>query len=342
MKKSLFNCFFVPDLAIDMTSGNIMIYQQGSQTDNSIRVNEPAVVIADESDCCVAVGQNALKLKGVYPDEVSFVEIIRGGSIAHPEFCEQFIRNYINEIYKNERWWKFSPDVLAVIPQSATQTHQKIITETLDAAGAKSIDLITSLIAASRGIPEHTDPTKASVIAHIGRDYTEIGIIALNKIHYYATEPVGYDDFIKSICNYIRVNTDYTIGEVHAEKLLGEIGTAYYNEETDDNQYREVSVMLKRTSVPEVIRITKRQIFEALSPVTERIMSVLLDVLENTKEDMAADLQEHGIFIVGNGGKVSGIDLAIGTIGIKTRVAENFMTSIVDGAGKIQRELNSI
>ena len=315
-----------------------MIYQQGNQLDNPVRINEPAVVIADESDNCIAVGKSAMKLKGVCPDEVNFVEIIKSGSIAHPEFCEQFVRNYINEIYKSERWWKFSPDVLAVIPQSATQTHQKIITETLDAAGAKSIDLITSLIAASRGIPEHNDPTKATVIVHIGKDYTEIGIIVLNKIHYCATEPVGYDDFIKAICNFIRVNTDYTIGEVHAEKVLGEIGTAFYNEETDDNQYREVNVMLKRTSVPATIRITKRQIFDAVSPVTERIMGILLDVLENTKEDMAADLQEFGIFIVGNGGNINGIDSAIGTIGIKTRIAKNHMTSIVEGAGRIQRE----
>lgn len=321
-----------------MTSGNIMIYQQGNQCDNAVRINEPAVVIADTNDNCVAVGLSALKLKGVCPDEVNFVEIIKSGSIAHPEFCEQFVRNYINEIYKNERWWKFSPDVLAVIPQNATQTHQKIITETLDAAGAKSIDLINSLVAASRGIPEHTDITKATVIVHIGKDYTEIGIISLNKIHYCATEPVGYDDFIKAVCGYVRMNTDYSIGEVHAEKILNEIGTAFYNEETDDNQYKEVSVMLKRTSVPATIRITKREIFNAISPVTERIMGVLLDVLENTKEDMAADLQERGIFVVGNGGKISGIDQAISTIGIKTRIPENFMTSIVEGAGRIQQE----
>ena len=337
MKNTLLKFLFVEDIVVDMTSGNIMIYQQGNQLESAVRVNEPAVVIADDNASCVAVGKNALKLKGVCPDEVQFVEIIKNGSVAHPEFCEQFIRNYINEIYKNERWWKFSPDVLAVIPQDATQTHQKILTETLDAAGAKSIDLVTSLIAASHGIREHTDVTKATVIVHIGRDYTEIGIVSLNKIHYFANEPVGYDDFIKAVCTHVRVNTDYTIGEAHAEKVLNEIGTAYYNTETDDNQYKEVSVMLKRTSVPSTIKITKRELFDAISPVTQRIMSVLLDVLEKTKEDMAADLQEHGIFIVGSGGKIAGINDAIATIGIKTRVAENYMTAIAEGAGSIQR-----
>ncbi|PSV01066.1 rod shape-determining protein [Photobacterium kishitanii] len=330
--------FLVESIAVDITSGNIIIYQQGNEKGKEIKINEPAVVISEEDgNKCIAKGEKAETIKGISPEGIQFTNLVKTGIVAHSEYFEQLMSSYISELYKNKRFLSFSPDVLAVVPEKTTMTNQKILIESIDAAGAKNIDLVTSLIAAANGLREHNDITKASIIMHIGRDYSEVGIISLNKVHFSTSLNIGYVDFIRGICEYIRNETDFVVGESNAEKALLEIGTAFYIEAQDENQAIEVSGMLKRTSVPHKVTITKLETFNAIRPTVERLVSALLEVLEHTKEDMAEDIHRHGIHIVGIGAKISRIDIAIESLGIKARVAPNYLTAIAEGAGKIQK-----
>ncbi|EGR2229397.1 TPA: rod shape-determining protein [Vibrio parahaemolyticus] len=337
--KSLLKNIKIEDITLDLTSGNTVIYQQGCEN-NPIKVNEPAILVID-GDSCLAFGKEAESITGKCPEGVRVVYPVQNGIIAEPNYCEQLLKHYFKMLAdQNKTPLKFLqiyPDVLAIMPDGATASTQKVMTETIDAAGAKGIELISSLQAAARGIGVGKDNSGASIIMNIAKDYTEIGIISLNKIHYSTTMQLGYDDFIKSIIEYIRVHSEYTIGVNNAKKALDKLGTAYFLPEDDEHQEEVISGLLKRTSVPESLKLTKMQVYTAIRPLVDKLVTGLLEVLEKSKEDMADDLKENGVNIVGLGGRISRLDMAISeALNIRASIAKNYETCIVEGAGKIQ------
>ncbi|KDM90910.1 rod shape-determining protein [Photobacterium galatheae] len=341
--KTLLNRLKIDDITLDLTSGYTVIYQQGDGH-SAIKVNEPAILVID-GDSCLAFGKEAENITGKCPDGVRVVYPVQKGIIAEPNYCEQLLRHYFKIIADENkspfRFLRIYPDVLAIIPHSATASTRKVMIETIDAAGAKGIELISSLQAAARGIGIGKDNAGASIIMNIAKDYTEIGIISLNKIHYATTLQVGYDDFQKSIIEYIRVHSDYTIGINNAKKALDKLGTAYFLPEDDEHQEEVISGLLKRTSVPESLKLTKLQVHTAIRPLVDKLLTGLLEVLEKAKEDMADDLKENGVNIVGVGGRISRLDIAISqALNIRASLANNYETCIVEGAGKIQAARN--
>lgn len=340
--KNLFNAlkrsFKVSDITIDLTGGNTVIYQQGS-TDNPIKVNEPAILVID-GDSCLAFGGDAEKIRGKCPEGVKVVYPVQNGVIAEPDYCEQLLKHYLNSLLKMKRSYCFYPNILAVIPHNATPSTQKIMTETIDSAGAKAITLISSLQAAARGIGLKKESSGASIIMNVAKDYTEIGIISLNKVHFSTTIQIGYDDFQKGIIEYIRNHSEYTIGISNAKKALDSLGAATYVSAMDDDKEIHLSGLLKRTSVPEDLKLTKGQVYSAIRPLVERLMVGLLEVLEKAREDMADDLRENGVCIVGVGGRISRLDMAITeALNIKACIIKNYETCIVEGAANIQHSM---
>lgn len=331
--------FKVPDITVDLTGGNTMIYQQGDK-ENPIKVNEPAILVID-GESCRAFGREAENITGLCPDGVKVVYPVQKGVIAEPDYCEQLLKHYFSNIFKKKLNYCLYPNVVAVIPQDSTPSHQKIMTETIDSAGAKGISLVKSLRAAAHGIGFNKENSGASIVMNITKDYSEIGIISLSKIHYSTTLSIGYDDFKKGIIEYVRLHSEYTIGMNNAKKALDSLGTATYEPDMDDAEKINITGLLKRTSVPEDIKLTKLQVFTAIRPLVDRLIGGLLEVLEKAREDMAEDLRNNGVTIVGIGGRIARLDKAItDAINIKAKTVKNYETCIVEGAGMIQGGAN--
>ena len=333
--KKIIESLKIENITIDITSGNTIIYQQ-NPNGGSIKVNEPAVLIIDEG-ACVAFGQEAVAIAGKCPEGVVVAHPIQGGVIADPNLCEQLLRHYFKKLNKSKTFYCIYPNVLAVIPHSATASSRKIITETIDAVGARSIEFTSSLQAAACGIGANKESSGASIIMNIAKDYTEIGIISLNKIHHATTYQVGYDDFQRSIIEYIRGRSEFTIGVNSAKKALDALGAAHYLPEEDEGETITISGLLKRTSVPADLSLSKMQVYSAIRPLVDKLISGLLEVLEKAKEDMADDLKDNGVNIIGIGGSISRMDIAITeALSIRAKIATNYETCIVEGAGLIQ------
>ncbi|WP_210498360.1 rod shape-determining protein [Vibrio crassostreae] len=332
MIKNLFNNFFVEDLAIDLTSSRTIIYQKG----NGICINESSVV-ATEDGVYLAVGDAAEDIRGKNPEGVKVVKPIKNGVIAEPDFCEQMIRRSMQKLYGKNAFYKFYPAVLAAIPHHASAAERKIYEETLDAAGAKDVHLISSLLAGAYGAELKPETASASIVCNISQSFTEVGIVSMNKVHSSINVAVGHSDFVKAVINHVRNTTMYSIGEKSAERVLENIGAAYFIPEQDQDVPFIVSGMHKRSSVPTDVEITKREVCNALVPLITQIITGLLEVMEKAKEGMAADIQSNGITLLGVGATLPRVDIAISISldNIKTSIAKNPTTCIADGAGKI-------
>jgi rod shape-determining protein MreB len=120
-----------------------------------------------------------------------------------------------------------------------------------------------------------------------------------------------------------------------------EIGSATATddpERTADVAGRDlVTGLLRRTS------ISSTQIRTALRQPLEQIIAAVKDVLERTPAELAADLIEQGITMVGGGALLSGLDsLLSAQTGLPVRVVESPLLTVALGAGQALEELDSV
>lgn len=332
----LLSNFMIEDLAIDMTSGNTVIVQ----INEGIKINEPSLVVVDESDSCLYVGSEANEIRGKTPRGVTVVEPVQNGVIAEPDHCEKMLQYFLRDIYSRKNIMRLYPNILAVIPHHASAAENKNYEETLDAAGSKDVSLMSSLIAGAWGAGLKVDSCSASVIVNISKNFTEVGLISMRKVHYASRVNVGYADLIKAVTQFVKGETDYSIGEKASEQAVDHLGCAMYYEDKDNGEYVTVPGTIKRTSTPVEVTLDKLSIHRSITPCIESILNCIGEVLEEARDDMASDLIQNGITIVGYGASLDRISEAIETrTGIKTRIAANAKTCLAEGAAAVMSKL---
>ena len=88
--------------------------------------------------------------------------------------------------------------------------------------------------------------------------------------------------------------------------------------------------------VPKTITITDEEIREALAEPVSTIVDAVLDTLERTPPELAADIVDRGIVLAGGGALLEGLDRRISeATGLPVSVAEDPLTSVVVGTGRM-------
>jgi rod shape-determining protein MreB len=97
------------------------------------------------------------------------------------------------------------------------------------------------------------------------------------------------------------------------------------------------------TGLPEQIEISSIEIREALSPSLAIILDAIRDTLDETPPELVSDLMETGICMAGGTSQLSGLAERISEeVNINAWVAEDSMTCVARGAGKVLEELDTL
>ena len=93
--------------------------------------------------------------------------------------------------------------------------------------------------------------------------------------------------------------------------------------------------------LPKTVSVSSEEIREALSDSVSAIVEAIKATLDRTPPELSADLVDRGIILAGGGALLKGLDkLLIKETGLPTNIAEDPLTAVVRGAGKILEELN--
>ena len=88
--------------------------------------------------------------------------------------------------------------------------------------------------------------------------------------------------------------------------------------------------------VPRTVMICDEQIREALAEPLRQITQAVLDALERIPPELCADIYDRGMVLTGGGAMLRNLDRRLGQeTGLPVLVAENPLTSVVLGAGKM-------
>jgi rod shape-determining protein MreB len=276
---------------------------------------------------------------GRTPGNITAIRPMKDGVIADFTVTEQMLKHFIKKV-NPARLFSFNPRIVICVPFGSTQVERRAIREAAYGAGASKVELIEEPMAAAIGANLPIEEPTGSMVVDIGGGTTDVGIISLGGIVYSTSVRVGGDKFDECIINYIRRNYGMLIGEVTAETIKKEIGSAYPGSEV-----REMEVKGRNLAegVPRSFAISSNEILESLADPLNSIVSAVKSALELTLPELGADIADKGMVLTGGGALLRDIDrLLMEETGLSVIIAEDPLTCVARGSGVALENMDAL
>jgi len=330
--------FMSKDLAIDLGTANTLVYVKG----RGIVTNEPSVVAIHKDSKgakkVIAVGEEAKRMLGKTPGNVVAIRPLKDGVIADFEVTEVMLKYFIQKIHNKKSYAR--PRVVISIPSGITPVEKRAVKESAESAGAREVYLIEEPMAAAIGVGLPITEPDGNMIVDIGGGTTEVAVISLAGIVYCNSVRVAGDKIDEAIIQYIKRKYNLLIGERTAELVKINIGSAYPSAEEEEVKM-EVKGRDLIGGIPRTLEVSAKEIREAISEPVNAIVEAVRIALERTPPELASDIVDKGIVLSGGGALLRNLDALIKEVTkLPVIVAENPLTAVVEGAGKVLDELD--
>ena len=294
-------------------------------------LNEPSVIaLNSRTNEVLAMGREASKMIGRTPSYIVAVRPLRKGAITDFEVTQEMIRLLLRRVGVN----RFNrPRVVICVPSAITAVEKRAVTEAARKAGAIEAQLIEQPMAAAIGAGLPINEPTANMVVDIGGGTTETALISLGGVVALQAVRVGSFDIDAALITHIRRSYGIAIGEQTAEEIKILIGSAH---PTPDEVRAEVRGRELMSGLPKTVVLTAAEVRQAISdPVNAMVDSVLACVSEAPPE-LAQDLIEKGIYLVGGGSLLKGLDLRLSNESeVPVRMVRQPLESVVLGAGRV-------
>ncbi|MDP3937573.1 MAG: rod shape-determining protein [Deltaproteobacteria bacterium] len=319
------------DLAIDLGTANTLVYVEGK----GIICSEPSVVAVHRTgkgvDKVLAVGAQAKEMLGRTPGSITAIRPIKDGVIADFEITEAMLRYFIRKAHNRKTLIR--PRIIICVPPNITAVEKRAVRESALSAGAREVYLIEEPMAAAIGAGLSITEPSGNMIVDIGGGTTDVAVISLSGIVISRSIRIGGDKMDEVIINYVKRKYNLLVGERTAEQIKITIGTAYPMEE---NRTMEIKGRDLIAGVPKTIEISAEEVREALSEPINAIVETVRQTLERTPPELAADIVDKGIVLVGGGSLLANLDVLLREeTQLPVMLAEDPFTAVAYGAGKV-------
>jgi rod shape-determining protein MreB and related proteins len=327
--------WFSNDLAIDLGTANTLVYAKGQ----GIVVSEPSVVAVSRDgrgiDKVRAVGKAAKEMLGRTPGNIVAIRPMKDGVIADFEITEAMLRYFIERVHDRKRLVR--PRIVIAVPSGITSVEKRAVRESAMSAGAREVYLIDEPMAAAIGAGLPITEPSGNMIIDIGGGTTEVAVISLSGIVYSNSARVGGDKMDEAIINYVKRKYNLLVGERTAELIKINIGSACLS---DENASMEVKGRDLVAGVPKILEIKAEEVREALAETVNQVVEAAKIALERTPPELAADIVDKGIVLVGGGAQLRNLDVLLReATGLPVMLAEDPLTAVAIGTGRTLDEL---
>jgi rod shape-determining protein MreB len=322
--------WFSSDLAIDLGTANTLVYAKGK----GIVVSEPSVVAVMKDgrgpDKVKAVGEEAKEMLGRTPGNIVAVRPMKDGVIADFDVTAEMLRYFIKRVHNRSSTF-VRPRIVVAVPSGITPVEQRAVREAAQSAGASQVFLIEEPMAAAIGAGLPVTEPSGNMIVDIGGGTTDVAVISLAGIVYSNSTRVGGDKMDDAIINYVKRRYNLLIGERTAEAIKMTIGTAYATSELRTMEIKGRDLV---AGVPKTLEIKSDEVLEALQEPVNQIVEAVKVALERTPPELAADIVDKGIVMVGGGSLLRNLDVLLReATGLPVMVAESPLTAVCLGTG---------
>jgi rod shape-determining protein MreB len=324
---------FSNDLAIDLGTANTCVFARGK----GIVLSEPSIVaVNNQTDQIEAVGTEAKEMLGRTPGTITAIKPMRDGVIADFEAAEKMLGYFIKKAHRRKTLVR--PRVVIGVPSEITQVERRAVKDSAYRAKASEVFLIEEAMAAAIGAGMPITEAAGNMIVDIGGGTTDIAVISLAGVVYSKSVRVAGNAMDEAIMSYIKREHDLLIGERTAERVKMELGSAWPLREGKQMEVKGRHVLEGK---PKTVVLNDSQIREALADTIKQIIQAVRDGLERIPPELSADVCDRGIVMSGGGALLHNLDERLRReTGLPVQVAEDPLSSVVLGAGKMLSDFN--
>jgi rod shape-determining protein MreB len=328
---------FSLDIGIDLGTANTLVYVRGK----GIVINEPSfVAINKKTREPIEVGSRAKEMWSKNPKDIMIVRPLRDGVISEFEITAAMLDHLIRKAHE-QTWVPIPrPRVVVGIPSGVTEVEKRAVYDATISAGAREAYLIEEPVAAAIGAGLPVTETRGSMIIDIGGGTTEIALFSLGGIVISRSIRVAGDEMDEDIVQFMRTKHNLLIGEPTAERVKIDAGSAY---PLPSENTRSVKGRNLVTGLPAAVQVSSIELRSAIAGSVDIIIDTVKDALDDTPPELVADLMESGICIAGGGSLLKGLaERLTEEVNIRTWVADDPMTCVARGAGRVLEDYNNL
>jgi len=328
---------FSHDIGIDLGTANSLVYVKGK----GIVINEPSVVaINNKTKQILAIGAEAKKMVGRTPSHIVANRPLVDGVVSDFEVTEQMLKYFIEKVHKETFSIFPRPRVVIGIPSGVTEVEKRAVEEAALNAGARQVFLIEEPMAAAIGARLPVNEAAGSMVVDIGGGTSEIAVISLGGIVTNRSLRIAGDELSEDIITFAKDEFNLLLGERTAEEIKIKIGSAYPLEQPLEAVMRGRDLV---TGLPKSVVVTDEDIRRALHKSVSIIVDEVKTAIEETPPELVADIMDKGIYLVGGGALLKGLDqLLAEQTEMPVHVADDPLTCVVRGCGLVLEDIDSL
>jgi rod shape-determining protein MreB and related proteins len=324
---------FANDVAIDLGTANTCVFARG----RGIVLNEPSIVAFNIAKGSIeAVGTEAHEMLGRTPANIKPVRPMKDGVIADFDAAEKMLMHFVRKASGGRPLMR--PRLVIGVPPEITQVERRAVKDSGFRVKASEVYLVDEPMAAAIGSGLPITEAAGNMIVDIGGGTTDIAVISLAGTVYGRSLRVAGNALDEAIIGYMRRAYNLLIGERTAEQIKCDVGSAAPLEQ---RLTMEVKGRHLLEGVPRTIVVTDAEIREALAEPLKLMVQAVRDALERVPPELSADIFDRGVVLTGGGALLRNLDKRLREeTGLPVLVAENPLTSVVLGAGKILTDID--
>jgi rod shape-determining protein MreB len=315
-------------MAVDLGTANTLVYVRG----RGVVLNEPSVVATrtDEPSEAVAFGQEAKKMIGRTPGNITAIRPLKDGVIADFDAAEQMLRYFIQRVHRRRYFAK--PRIVVCVPSGITAVEQRAVRDAGYMAGARKVYIIEEPMAAALGSNLEVRDATGNMVIDVGGGTTEVAVISYGGIVTSQSIRVAGDAIDKAIVTYCKKEYSLLLGEATSEQIKMTIGSAF---PLPDEPTAEIRGRDMVSGLPRTVQVSAADIRNAIEEPVSSIVDAVKATLDKTPPELAGDIVDRGIVLTGGGALLKGLDERLRhETGIPIHVADNPLDAVVLGAGK--------
>ncbi|NVI87967.1 rod shape-determining protein [Actinomadura sp. BRA 177] len=320
------------DTAIDLGSDTVRMHVR----DRGVVCREPSVLArSKETGHILALGLPAREMAGRNPD-VTLVRPIREGAPTETDEAEYLMRHLVRRHHR--RHYTARPRLVVTVPSGMTSVHYRALQFSAYQAGARRLTLVPTPIAAAIGMGMTTSTRpEIAVIACIGADVTDIGVIAFGGLVTSHTAHVGGSALDKAIVALVRREHGVALSRSAAEAAKLEVGAV---PPLGRRPVRQTVVTGRdiATGMPREIVLTTLDVGRAIAAPVAEIVAAIRAGLTGCSPEISGDLLTVGITLTGGCARLPGLERMIrDKTGLEARLGDDTGDAAVLGAGEVLR-----
>lgn len=316
-------------IGVDLGTTNVRIHVKGK----GVMLREPAVIAVVKGTTDVkAVGQEAYRMLGRTPGNITAVRPMGDGVIADYTLTEKMLKAFIAKVLTGPARF-LRPNIMVCIPSGITEVEKRAVLQAVNEIGARKAFLIEEPVAGAIGAGVNIADPVGSMIIDIGGGTSDIAIISMGGIVVSASLRIAGNTFDHDIMAYVKSQHNLLIGDRTAEEIKRTVGSAVPGQ--GEIRTMEVRGRDLIDGMPKSIMVSTEDVGRSLRGSLDKLAAGVRKVLEQGPPELVSDVIERGIVMTGGGAKLRDLDTFLRQItNIPVAVAENSEDCVVLGTAK--------